>query len=149
MEFITHVRKTDLARNTRRVIRAVQQGQTAVIESHGQPEAAIIDIIDYRILRAVMRTYAQQPEIEAKAGLMDEEVTALTDTQERYNLVMAHYLAESISLGRAAELLGLSWLDLRTRCLRLDVPLRTAPRDLAEARGDVETARTWATNSGQ
>jgi len=92
------------------------------------------------ILRAVRRTYAQQPEIEAKAGLMDEEVTALTDTQERYNLVMAHYRAESISLGRAAELLGLSWLDLRTRCLRLDVPLRTAPRDLAVARGDVETA---------
>ena len=149
MEFITRVRKTDLARNTRQVIRAVQRGQTAVIESHGQPEAAIIDIVDYRILRAVMRFYAQRPEIDVEAGLADEQGAAPADTRERYNLVMAHYLAESISLGRAAELLDLTWLDLHTRCLRLDVPLRTAPADLAQARADVETAKTWTTTSGQ
>jgi prevent-host-death family protein len=143
VEFITRVRKTDLARNTRQVIRAVQRGQTAVVESHGQPEAAIIDILDYRILRAVMRYYAQRPEIDVEAGLADEAVTALAGIQDRYNLVLAHYLAEAISLSRAAELLDLSWLDLRTRCLRLDVPLRTAPADMAEARADVEAARAW------
>jgi predicted HTH domain antitoxin len=56
-------------------------------------------------------------------------------------------MAGAISLGRAAELLGLSWLDLRTRCLRLDVPLRTAPADLAETSADVETAGAWTTTS--
>jgi len=129
MRYVHHVRKTDLARNTHQVINAVLRGQTAVIESHGQPEAAIIDIIDYRILRAAMRYYAQQPEIDMEAGLPDRE-KALPNLQDRFNLVMAHYLAGAISLARAAELLDLSWLDLRTRCLRLDVPLRTAPANL-------------------
>jgi len=129
MRYVQHVRKTDLARNTHQVINAVLRGQTAVIESHGQPEAAIIDIIDYRILRAAMRYYAQQPEIDMEAGLPDRE-KALPNLQDRFNLVMAHYLAGAISLARAAELLDLSWLDLRTRCLRLDVPLRTAPANL-------------------
>jgi hypothetical protein len=147
LEFVTRFRKTDLARHTRRVISAVQRGQTAVVESHGQPEVAIIDILDYHILRAVMRYYAQQPEIDVEAGLSEQEVAALADAQACYNLVLAHYMAGAISLGRAAELLGLSWLDLRTRCLRLDVPLRTAPADLAETSADVETAGAWTTTS--
>lgn len=140
-------RKTELTRNTRRVISAVQRGQTAVVESHGQPEVAIIDILDYYILRAVMRYYAQQPEIDVEAGLSDQKVGLVTDLQARYNLVMAHYMAGAISLGRTAELLGLSWLDLRTRCLRLDVPLRTAPADLGQASTDVETTAAWTTIS--
>ncbi len=144
VESVRHVRKTDLARNTRQVINAVLRGQTAVIESHGQPEVAILDLVDYRIIRAVMRYYAQEPEIDAEAGLADEQVAALSDTQERFDLVLAHYLARAISLGRAAELLDIYWLDLRTRFLRLDVPLRTAPADLAEALADVEEIRTWA-----
>jgi len=144
---VKRFRKTELTRNTRRVISAVQRGQTAVVESHGQPEVAIIDILDYYILRAVMRYYAQQPEIDVEAGLSDQKVGLVTDLQARYNLVMAHYMAGAISLGRAAELLGLSWLDLRTRCLRLDVPLRTAPADLGQASTDVETTAAWTTIS--
>jgi hypothetical protein len=147
LEFVKRFRKTELTRNTRRVISAVQRGQTAVVESHGQPEVAIIDILDYYILRAVMRYYAQQPEIDVEAGLSDQKVGLVTDLQARYNLVMAHYMAGAISLGRAAELLGLSWLDLRTRCLRLDVPLRTAPADLGQASTDVETTAAWTTIS--
>lgn len=57
---------------------------------------------------------------------------------------MAHYLAGAISLSRAAELLDLSWLDLRTRCLRLDVPLRVGPANLDEAQADIEVAEAWA-----
>ena len=51
--------------------------------------------------------------------------------------MLAHYLAEEISLGRAAELLDLPWIDLRTRFLRLDVPLRIGPADPDEARAEV------------
>jgi hypothetical protein len=47
-------------------------------------------------------------------------------------------LAAAISLARAAELLDLPWLDLRTRCLRLDVPLR-----MAQARKDVQVTEAW------
>jgi predicted HTH domain antitoxin len=144
MEPVRHIRKTDLSRNTREVINAVLRGQTTVVESHGQPEVAILDIIDYRIIRAVMRYYAQRPEIEAGAGLSEEQVAALGVPQDRVNIILAHYLAGAISLGRAAELLGLSWLDLRTRFLRLDVPLRAAPANLAEAQADAEAAKSWA-----
>lgn len=144
MQSIQRVRKTDLARSTRQVINNVLRGQTAVVESHGQPEVAIMDIVDYRITRAVMRYYAQQPEIDVEEGLADQQVTSTSDPQERFNLILAHYLAGAISLGRAAELLELPWVDLRTRFQRLDVPLRMAPSDLQEARLDVEVAEAWA-----
>jgi hypothetical protein len=120
------------------VINGVLRGQTAVIESHGQPEVAILDIVDYRIIRTVMRYHAQMPEIDVESGLSDDRPAEITDPQDRFNAVLSHYLAGAISLGRAAELLDLPWLDLRTRFLRLDAPLRVAPADLDEARQDVE-----------
>jgi hypothetical protein len=144
MESSVHIPKTELARNTRQIIRAVQRGQTAIIESHGQPEVAIVDIIDYRIMRAVLSYYNHPIEVDTASGLADEAVATASLPQERYNLILAHYLGGAISLARAAELLELSWLDLRTRCLRLDIPLRNAPADLAEAKEDIDTAMKWS-----
>jgi predicted HTH domain antitoxin len=118
-----------------------------VVESHGEPEAAIIDILDYAIIRAVLRYYAQPPAIDPADGLADAAIAGLADLQERFNLVMAHYLAGAISLGRAAELLGLAWLELRTRFLRLDIPLRVAPADVEEARDDINAAAAWISRS--
>jgi hypothetical protein len=103
-----------------------------------------MDIVDYRITRAVMRYYAQQPKINVEQGLSDQQVTGTLDPQERFNLILAHYLAGAISLGRAADLLDLPWVDLRTRFQRLDVPLRMAPSDLQEAKLDIEVAEAWA-----
>ena len=147
MNTAQYIPKTELARNTRQVINSVLRGQPAVVESYGQPEVAIIDIVDYYIVRAVMRYYAHQPGIDPEGGLPDQEVEATSDSQERFDLVLAHYLGGAISLSRTAELLDLSWLDLRTRCLRLDVPLRVGPTDLDEAQADVEVAEAWATVS--
>jgi len=140
MESVQRVRKTDLARNTREVLNTVMRGQTAVIESHGKAEAAIIDIVDYLILRAVMRYHARQSQIDGDAGLTDAAVEALPDLQARYNLVLAHYLADAISLSRAAELLKLPSFSLRLRFVRLDVPLRLGPATIEEALDDVDVA---------
>jgi prevent-host-death family protein len=146
MDITYHAGKTELARNTRQIIRAAQRGQTVVIEHHGQPEVAIIDIVDYRILRALAHYYAHPPQVETGSGLNDEAVATQPSPQEQYDLVLAYYLADEISLSRAAELLELPWLDLRTRFLRLDVPLRTAPADLDEAQTDVANAAAWFEN---
>ncbi len=143
MTLIQRVSRTDLARNTRRVLRDVQRGRTALIESHGEPEAALVDIVDYRILRAVMRYYAELPDVVPEVGLPEAAVQALDDLDARYALVFRHYLSENISLARAAELLDMSWLELRTRCLRLDVPVRTAPQNAAEAVNDVAAMEAW------
>ncbi|NJN68489.1 MAG: hypothetical protein HC884_18155 [Chloroflexaceae bacterium] len=62
---------------------------------------------------------------------------------KRYTLVVRHYLAGSISLGRAAELLGIPWGKLRDRLFRIGVPIRAAPSDLAGAQADAEVARRW------
>ena len=146
MESIYHAGKTELARNTRQIIRAAQRGQTVVIENHGQPEVAIIDSVDYHILRALAHFHAHPIQVEQGEGLSREVVGALPTTQAQYDLVLAHYLSSGISLGRTAELLDLPWLDLRTRFLRLDVPLRAAPADLAEARADVDNITAWFDN---
>ena len=135
MESIQRIRKTDLARNTREVLNDVMRGQTAVIESHGKAEAAIIDIVDYLILRAVMRYHARPPKVDADAGLSDAAAAATPSQQARYDLVMAYYLADAISLSRAAELLRLPSFDLRLRFVRLDVPLRLGPATVEEAIG--------------
>ena len=145
MDSIQHVRKTDLARKTRQVIRTVQRGVTAVIESHGEAAAVIIDIVDYRILRAVLRYHAQ-PNGKQRNELQQEELDRLANPQSRFNLVLSHYLSGTISAARAAESLGLSSCELRNRFQRLDVPLRVAPADVSEAKADLDAARASVLN---
>lgn len=139
MNAIQYVRKTDLARNTREIMRKVQRGQIAIVENHGQAEAAILDIVDYYILRAVARYHANPPLVEP-GGISDEAAAKLVDPQERFDVVMAHYLSEYISTGRTAELLGMVWADMRAHFARLDVPLNLGPRTSAEAQDEVRGA---------
>ena len=142
METFQYIRKTDLARQTRKVIRDAQRGMTVVVENHGQAEVAIIDILDYRITRAVMRFYAEPVALEAGAGLADESVADM-DPLKKAEITMTYYLTGAISLGRAAEVLDVPWLDLRTRFLRLNVPLRQGPADPAEAREEIKEVAAW------
>ena len=139
MDTLSYVSKTDLARKTRQVIRSVQRGQTVIVESHGQPEAAILDMPDYYILRAVTRYHTERPKIDFEADYPDEGLTSLPE-QERYDRAMGAYLAGAISLGRAAELMGLEWIDLRSRLQRLNAPLRIGPESVEEALQDADVA---------
>jgi hypothetical protein len=60
---------------------------------------------------------------------------------------MQYYLSEKCSTGRMAELLEISWIDLRERFNRLGVPLFLAPSTIDDARKDAENARKWAENA--
>jgi predicted HTH domain antitoxin len=64
-------------------------------------------------------------------------------SQERFNQVLAHYLAEAISLSRASELLEMTPNTLRVRFDRLEVPRRIAPSGQEETNRDVQTALNW------
>ena len=90
-----------------------------------------------------MHHHAHPPVIDPEAGLADADVARTADPQAQYDLVLAHHVGGAISLARDAELLGLPWLDLRTRFLRLDVTLRSGPADLADARAEVDAALAW------
>ena len=56
-------------------------------------------------------------------------------------MVIAYYLGEGISLGRAAALLGLPWLDLRSRFLRLDGPFLVGPDQAAEGLAELNAIK--------
>jgi predicted HTH domain antitoxin len=78
--------------------------------------------------------YHGNPQPIHPGGLNDTEVNELIDLLERYNVVMAHYLAGAISTGRTAELLDIPWIELRERFRRLDVPVHAGSNSIDEAR---------------
>lgn len=138
------ISRTDLARNTRKTIERARREGPVMIESYGEEQVAILDAIDYRLMRAAAG-YQNRPEAPAAlpAGLSDEEVQrpaadAEGDPQALWNRVMFAYLDEDISLGRAATLLDLSRFDLQARFNRLGIPIRIGPETIEEARGEYE-----------
>ena len=145
--------KTDLARRTRQVLDRVQRGQIVIVESYGEEEAAIISIVDYRLLRAVT-AYQSRPARPAPVndnslaprGLTEQAVRdsqdgAGGDVQAAWNAVVAAYLDGDISLGRAAELLGLSRFELMQSFNQAGIPLRLGSVSVEEAQTDVEALR--------
>ena len=62
---------------------------------------------------------------------------SLGDDQARCDLVIGHYLAVHISLGRAAELLNLPFDDLRGRLVRSGVPLQVGPDDFGDLKEEI------------
>jgi predicted HTH domain antitoxin len=63
------------------------------------------------------------------------------DEDIRWSVIVGAYCDEQINLGKAAELLGVAELELRQRFIKLRIPLRMGPADLAEARAKVEAVR--------
>ncbi len=143
-----YISRTDLARNTRKTIERARREGLVMIESYGEEQVAILDAIDYRLMRAAAG-YQSRPGAPAHgpaalpAGLSDEEIQRLAadtegDPQAVWNRVMFAYLDEDISLGRAATLLNLSRFELQARFNRLGIPIRIGPETIEEARSEYE-----------
>lgn len=120
------VSRTDLARNTREIVDQVRKGQTIFVQSYGEDQVVLLDALDYRILRA-LADYAVK-ETSASGG-------------EVLNEVLQAYLAQHISLAKAAESLGLSRFELMERFERLGIPLRLGPSTVEETQQEVSAAR--------
>ena len=141
------ISKTDLARRTRQAMDQVRRGRTLIVESYGEEQAVLMDILDYRLLRAVAsyRTLPSHPapvrdEALSPRGLRGEDVKG--DLQTTWNRVIAAYLDGDISLGRAAELLALSRFELAARFNRLGLPLPPASTSVEEAGDELHILRS-------
>ncbi len=116
-----------------------------IVESYGEEQVAILDVLDYRILRAVAAYHAMpahpapvsEPTVAPRGLDVGEMQQAIADAdgdpQAGWNRVLAAYLDADISLGRAAELLGLSRFELADRFQRLGLPLLIGPANIDEA----------------
>lgn len=120
----TTISQADLAEHTQEVVDRVRHGEVAVVEQAGQEQAVLLDPLDFRLLRAL-------------AQCATEETQEADDPDAR---ALRAYLSEQISLGKAAELLGLSRFELQARLHRLGVPLRLGPATLEEARAEAAAA---------
>ena len=142
MEYEQRISKTDLARNTHQVIREAQRGYTVLVENHGQTEVAIVDIIDFQLQKAAIHYYTSPNEYRNDIEVSEPLLASLPDDQARFNLVIGHYLAVHMSLGRAAELLNMSASELQMRLVRSGVPIRMAPGSIEELESDLETIKS-------
>lgn len=143
MDAVQKISRTDLPSQAQHVLDAVHQGETAVIERNGEPEAAILDLVDYRILRAAARFLSEPADLERRNSFPSEKVVArFTDAQDRYDLVIGRFLAKEMSLSRAAELLGTTYIELRLRLGRLGLPTYQGSATIEEAREEVRVAES-------
>ncbi len=149
MTVSTTISKTDLARRSRQVVDQARRGRPVIIESYGEEQVAVLDAGDYRCLRAIAAYYVLPPHPApvsdptlAPRGLDQPEVQAAVaaaegDIQAAWNRVIAAYLDGDISLGHAAQLLGVARFELTERFSRLGLPLRLGSATPAEARQEL------------
>ncbi len=149
MTVSTTISKTDLARRTRQVVDQARRGRPVIIESYGEEQVAVLDAADYRCLRAIAAYYALPPHSApvndptlSPRGLDRPEVEAAVtgaegDIQAAWNRIIAAYLDGDISLGRAAQLLGVERFELTERLGRLGLPLLVGSVTVAEAKQEL------------
>lgn len=145
---VKRIPSDELIHHAGRVLGDVERGRTILVETSGREQAAIVEPLDLKILEAVVLYFLGRmtghPLPEQSAGLPDSKLTQLAG-QARIDGIIAQYLAGNVSLARAAEALGTSWLELRDRFSRLGLPLRCAPADEESARQDVLVAELLGT----
>jgi len=71
------------------------------------------------------------------------------DSSEVWRSVIDDYLNECISIGRAAELLGISVLDLCSRFHKLGIPFRWGAQSMEEAQDEANVAAALSAGEKQ
>ena len=143
MERLAIINRTDLARHTRQMVDRARRGDTLIVESYGEEQVVLMDILDYRLIRAVAAYHrgalqSSGSDVEPR-GLSEADLNS-TDPQLRWNQVITAYLDKQVSLGRAATLLNLSRYELDERFRRLDLPRRIGAKTVADAQAEVKIA---------
>ena len=129
MAFMTRtvISPTDLEGRAREIVERVRQGEMTVVETSGEEQIVLLDATDFRLLCALAACAAEVSELEGEAT---------ADAR-----ILRGYLDDEISLGKAAEELGLSRFDLVARFHRLGLPLPFGPASLEDARSEIAAMR--------
>jgi prevent-host-death family protein len=128
----TTVSPKELGQRADEMVERVEHGEMAVIESAGRERAVLLDATDYRLLRILAACASDSRGCQAgDQGVCSTDIQTLRD-----------FLAGVISLGKAAQLLGLSRFDLMERFRRLDVPLGLGPSSLEDVLAEIAVARS-------
>lgn len=135
------VRDADLTPRLRAAVEAAKRGKVVPIEREGHVDAAIVDLTDYRLLRAFARCQSEPLSPDLELALWDGDVAGL-NLDELYYRVLASYTPEAgrVSLGWVAERLDMPWIEVRERFNRLGIPMYFGPATVEELREEVEVA---------
>jgi predicted HTH domain antitoxin len=96
-------------------------------------------LVDEWLVDELPRLYRERP-----ALLQSWIERLLSENDElRWSLVVQAYQERRINLGKAAELLDLSEVELRQRFVELGIPLRLGPANLDEAKAEINAVRAW------
>jgi hypothetical protein len=125
----TTISLMDLTKKTQEVFDHVQNGEVVVVETSGQEQAVLLNPLDFRLLRALAHCAIDVRDRGQEAD--DQDVR-----------ILGAYLADEISLGKAAELLQLSRFELQERFVRLGVPLGLGPATLDDAWVEIRAGRS-------
>jgi len=115
----TVISQTDLEDKAGEIVERVRHGEMAVVESSGEEQIVLLDAADFRLLQALAACATESSEP--------------SDEIPRDAQVLRRYLKTEINLGKAAEELDVSRLELQDRFLRLGVPLRIGPSSMEDA----------------
>ncbi len=115
------VSRTDLVRDAGGIFDSLLRGSVALIEKRGKPQAILMDIYDFYSLQAAA-FHGIQP-TGAEPENLKECMKSEPGELELHVQVIGQYLAEEISLIEAAELIGIPEIVLKTRFLRLQIPI--------------------------
>lgn len=82
---------------------------------------------------------------EQRPGLIDQAIHQLVEQNEdiRWFVIVGAYRDGRINLGKAAELLEMTEIELRHCFIELGIPLRIGSEDLREAQAEVDAVRAW------
>jgi hypothetical protein len=123
----TVISSTDLEGRAREIVESVRHGEMAVVETFGEEQIVLLDATDFRLLYGLAACATEAAELDGEAS---------ADAR-----ILGAYLADEISLGKAAEELGLSRFDLADRLHRLGISLPFGPASLEDARSEIATMR--------
>lgn len=120
---------SDLSQRTREILDRVEGEELAVVASGWEERIVLLDILDYRLLRALAL---------CTAGCADDP----RDLREAQ--VIRDYLDGRINLGKAAELLQITRFALEESFQRLRISLRRGARSIEDAQAEIAVARRHA-----